>query len=117
MHITAFPPTLENHSFTTIIHDHKQCIFSKNTNHHRTIFYSTFILIEYSTYPSQKEKRFRGQSPEAFLHPCSIKIKKSVQMENLFDGYSHGGIIGIHLHDVRHVIPPLLRNLIGSHIL
>ena len=57
MHITAFPPTLENHSFTTIIHAPKQCIFSKNTHYHRIIFHLTFILMKHSTAHLDNKRR------------------------------------------------------------
>ena len=49
MHITTFPPTLDNHSFIAITHNRKQRIFSKNTNNHRIIFRFTFILMKHST--------------------------------------------------------------------
>ena len=41
----------------------------------------------------------------------------SIQMEHLLNGNGDGRVIGIHLHNVRHVIPPTLRNFVGTHVL
>ena len=50
--------------------------------------------------------------PQPKMDPTDL-----IHMENLLQRNCYGRIVGIHLHDVGHIVPPFLYNWVETHVL
>ena len=50
--------------------------------------------------------------PQPKMDPTDL-----IHMENLLQRNCYGRIVGIHLHDVGHIVPPVLYNWVETHVL